>query len=138
MKNTFDDNYKTEHPEFFLSSEVPDELKEIFYSHGEILDFETYLKYYKYLKNKYLGNFSIKEDDNIKIRLLHIFGINNVKIIITSLCEMNMPINYVLEIINKMSDNEIKYYFSSSCDDMTKNNEEFLNDFIEKLRKVNR
>ena len=64
--------------------------------------------------------------------------INNVKIIITSLCEMNMPINYVLEIINKMSDNEIKYYFSSSCDDMTKNNEEFLNDFIEKLRKVNR
>ncbi len=136
-ENTFDDNYKTEHPEFFLSSEAPDELKEIYYRHGE-LDFETYLKYYKYLKNKYLGNFSIKEDDNIKIRLLHIFGINNVKIIITSLCEMNMPINYVLEIINKMSDNEIKYYFSSSCDDMTKNNEEFLNDFIEKLRKVNR
>lgn len=90
-ENTFDENYKMEHPEFFLDSDAPEKLKDKFYKpaikiakipqHSEVfeyqdslclyrqtLTFDEYQRYYEFLKGKYIERFNISADDYVKIR----------------------------------------------------------------------
>ncbi len=146
-EDTFDEIYKREHPEFFLSSDAPDELKKIYYIYNYRynienrikLDFETYLKYYNYLKGKSLVYVHLDEKDSFKIRLINIFGLEESLNIIKNLCDINLPIEYLLVSLSKMNNDEILYYFSNSFDGRLEKNDIFLNEYKEKiLKKLNK
>ena len=88
-EDTFDDTYRETHPEYFLDSNAPSELKEKYYQplvkkevvptlvhpDGEMLaltyrqplTFEEYQVYYDFLKDKYIDRFVISEEDYHKM-----------------------------------------------------------------------
>lgn len=96
-EETFDDNYKLKYPQFFISKDAPLDLREKYYNPKECileiehrkynafvrqtLTFDEYLKYYKYLKGKYLGNFSISKHDLKQIKIIEKYGLEKGKVI---------------------------------------------------------
>lgn len=102
-EETFDYKYKSEHPQFFISKDAPEELREKYYNpriiYKEVVDpiavinnleeetkkieslvrhtltLDEYLKYYKFLKGKYLGNFSISKEDLLQIEIIEKYGL---------------------------------------------------------------
>ena len=96
-EETFDDNYKLKYPQFFISKDAPLDLREKYYNPKncileidhrkynafvrQTLTFDEYLKYYKYLKGKYLGNFSISKQDLKQIKIIEKYGLKRGKVI---------------------------------------------------------
>lgn len=102
-EETFDEKYKLQYPQFFLSKEAPEELREKYYNpriavekvcdivavindledkyierkilKRHTLTLDDYLKYYKFLKGKYLGNFSITDEDLMVIEIIEKYGL---------------------------------------------------------------
>lgn len=120
-ENTFDEIYKEKYPRFFLPKNAPSELKEKYYnpkikdfviqkkSTGEIvkkgiaytrqiLTFEEYLKYYEFLKGKYLGNFKINEKDYIMISFIEHYGLEKTEKILQQIANLSLPLNLTLSI----------------------------------------
>lgn len=95
-EETFDDNYKLKYPQFFISKDAPLDLREKYYNPKncileidhrkynafvrQTLTFDEYLKYYNYLKGKYLGNFSIGEQDLKQIKIIEKYGLKEGKV----------------------------------------------------------
>ncbi len=130
-EDTFDEKYKEIYPEYFLDSNAPQQLKDLYYNPEEIqtscgkvwykkrkLDFETYLKYYQYLHFKSLKNFDISKKDNAKIRLLKLFGLETTKEILQNLSNTIIPLDTLLEIIDSFSNQEIIHFLSSPKQDI--------------------
>lgn len=146
-EDTFDEKYKKEHPEFFLSNDAPDELKEMYYNPKEIeingktylirkeLTLENFIKYYKYLKDKSLENFNIKEETKAIIRLIKLFGLDYTVNIIKSLASFKLPISKVIPILNDMTDVELEYYFLNLDDETLIENDKFCEKIISKIKK---
>ncbi len=146
-EDTFDEKYKKEHPEFFLSSDAPDELKEMYYNPKEIeingnpylirkeLTLENFLKYYKYLKDKSLENFKIKEETKVIIKLIKLFGLDYTVNIIKRLASFKLPISKVIPILNDMTDVELEYYFLNLDDETLIENDKFCEKIISKIKK---
>lgn len=102
-EETFDEKYKSQYPQFFLSEDAPKELREKYYNpridvekvwdivavinnleekyverkilKRHTLTLDEYLKYYKFLKGKYLGNFSITNEDLMVIEIIEKYGL---------------------------------------------------------------
>lgn len=126
-EETFDDNYKSQYPQFFISKDAPEELREKYYNpkivYKEVgaavdvihdteeknkkiqsllrqtLTFDEYLKYYKFLKGKYLGNFSISKLDLLQIEIIEKYGLEQRDAILAH-------INSILKNINQTADCE--------------------------------
>lgn len=148
-EDTFDEKYKKEHPEFFLSSDAPSELKEIYYCPYTVsekeneekikertLTFLDYIKYYEYLKGKSLINFVISKDDQIKIRLLNLFGLNETMLILNDLSKSFLPIKRTLVILNELSDSKLKLEFSTINEDVYKENSEYIENLNKNVYKL--
>ncbi len=97
-EDTFDEEYKKEYPDYFLDPNAPEDVKILYYNIRYIalidekdqkylyyckkyLDYENYLKYYEFLRGKYLGNFNIQPSDLLKIQLTEKFGIEGARYI---------------------------------------------------------
>lgn len=102
-EETFDEKYKSQYPQFFLSEDAPKKLREKYYNpriyvekvcdivavinnleekyverkilKRHILTLDDYLKYYKFLKGKYLGNFLITDEDLMVIKIIEKYGL---------------------------------------------------------------
>jgi len=119
-EETFDDKYKAQYPHFFISKDAEEELREKYYnpaiteieainSEGkpekkeiivrQNLTLEEYLKYYKFLKGKYLGNFSISKEDLLQIEIIEKYGLEQRE-------EILKQISNVLKNINQTADCE--------------------------------
>lgn len=133
---TFDDKYKSTYPEFFLSNEAPQELRDKYYNpqiiYQEVYDplkpceegeyptkeiksyvrhkltLEDYLKYYEYLKGKYLGNFDISREDLIQIELIEKYGLE----------ARNKILNHINSLIERLNENALcEEYTINQVDD---------------------
>ena len=148
-EDTFDDNYKKVHPEFFLSSDAPDELKEIYYNPQKIekdgktylrrreFSFSLYLKYFKYLNKKSLDNFIFKEEDLIKIRLVELFGLNMFFEILNEIALTTLPLNELLKFLNRKTDSELILLFTYYTNNNTlENNKNIVEDIRKLIKKV--
>lgn len=126
-EETFDDKYKAQYPQFFISKDAPEELREKYYNpriiYKETVDpvavlhdleyknkqikslvrpsltLDEYLKYYKFLKGKYLGNFLISKQDLIQIEIIEKYGLKEREAILEH-------INTMMNNINKSADCE--------------------------------
>lgn len=115
-EETFDDNYKSQYPQFFLSSDAPNNLKDKYYNpqiltemvldpiaamrdaeekykpstifRRQNLTFEEYIEYHEFLKGKYLGNFKIKKLDMQKINLIEKYGLEKAKSLFNNIDKM--------------------------------------------------
>lgn len=90
-EETFDDKYKESYPQFFISKEAPEELREKYYNPKIIykddskskikeivrqnLTLSEYIKYYDFLKGKYLNNFYISKEDLVHIDIIEKRGL---------------------------------------------------------------
>lgn len=127
-EETFDDNYKLQYPQFFLSKDAPEELREKYYNpkiiYEEVVDpvaiindledknkkvkslvrqtltLDEYLKYYKFLKGKYLGNFSISKQDLLQIEIIEKYGIEQRDAILEHINNMMSNINQTVDCEN--------------------------------------
>lgn len=127
-EETFDDNYKSQYPQFFLSKDAPEELREKYYNpkiiYEEVVDpvavihdleeknkkvkslvrqtltLDEYLKYYKFLKGKYLGNFSISKQDLLQIEIIEKYGIEQRDAILEHINNMMNNINQTADCEN--------------------------------------
>ena len=127
-EETFDDKYKSQYPQFFISKDAPEELREKYYNpriiyettneqDGIILDLkeknedtkilvrqtltlDEYLKYYKFLKGKYLGNFSISPQDLLQIETIEKYGLEQRDEIIKDITNMMNNINQTTDYEN--------------------------------------
>ena len=127
-EETFDDKYKSQYPQFFISKDAPEELREKYYNpriiyettneqDGIILDLkeknedtkilvrqtltlDEYLKYYKFLKGKYLGNFSISPQDLLQIETIEKYGLEQRDEIIKDITNMMNNINQTTDCEN--------------------------------------
>ena len=116
-EDTFDKTFKQEHPEYFLSKKAPHNLKRDYYEahyytlikeNGDYfcfferstLDFAKYLKYYEFLKGKYLGNFKMDPKELLKIQFVETYGIEEAKKVLENLA--NSPLSFYAEIRGKM------------------------------------
>ena len=91
------------------------------------------------MKGKSLVYVHLDEKDSFKIRLINIFGLEESLNIIKNLCDINLPIEYLLVSLSKMNNDEILYYFSNSFDGRLEKNDIFLNEYKEKiLKKLNK
>ena len=138
-EETFDNKYKSQYPQFFLSSDAPVKLKEKYYnpqiltdkvvdSAAVIHDLEDkyreiqilkrqkltlveYIKYYEFLKGKYLGNFEIKKLDKQKINLIEKYGLEKAKILLKNIDKIIEDIskfdNFESYIIKEIDENGI-------------------------------
>ena len=100
-EDTFDEAYKANYPEYFLDENAPQELKEKYYNpkiiniidldsedekeiaeflERQTLTFKEYIKYYEFLKGKYLGNFKITKKERAEIAFIDYFGIEKAKL----------------------------------------------------------
>jgi len=112
-EETFDNKYKTQYPQFFLSKDAPTELREKYYNpqiltekvidpaavfhdlenkYKEItilkrqeLSLDEYIKYYEFLNGKYLGNFKINKFDMQKINIIENYGLDRAQIIFNNI-----------------------------------------------------
>lgn len=82
-EDTFDDSYKSKYNKFFLNENAPYSLKDKYYNPKmklvisnkkqyivfikNTLTFDEYMDNYDFLKGKYLGNFSISDEEKKKI-----------------------------------------------------------------------
>ena len=126
-EETFDDKYKSQYPQFFISKEAPEELREKYYNPRIIyettnnqvrtmpnlkekqkeikslarqtLTFDEYLKNYKFLKGKYLGNFSISQEDLLQIEIIEKYGLLKRDALLKD-------INNIMENVNQTTDCE--------------------------------
>ncbi len=115
-EKTFDDEYKNQYPQFFLSKDAPKELKEKYYNpqilidkvadpaavihdlenkyreieilKRQVLSLDEYIKYYEFLKGKYLGNFYINKFDLQKINLIEKYGLSKAKVLFNNIDEI--------------------------------------------------
>lgn len=127
-EETFDDKYKSQYPQFFISKDAPEELREKYYNpriiyettneqDGIILNLkeknedtkilvrqtltlDEYLKYYKFLKGKYLGNFSISPQDLLQIETIEKYGLEQRDEIIKDITNMMNNINQTTDYEN--------------------------------------
>ena len=127
-EETFDDNYKSQYPQFFISKDAPEELREKYYNpkiiyettneqDGIIIDLkeknedtkilvrqtltlDEYLKYYKFLKGKYLGNFFISPQDLLQIETIEKYGLEQRDEIIKDITNMMNNINQTTDCEN--------------------------------------
>ena len=127
-EETFDDNYKSQYPQFFLSKDAPEELREKYYNpkiiYEEVVDpvavihdleeknkkvkslvrqtltLDEYLKYYKFLKGKYLGNFSISKQDLLQIEVIEKYGLEQREAILEHINNMMTNINQTADCEN--------------------------------------
>lgn len=127
-EETFDDKYKSQYPQFFISKDAPEELREKYYNpriiyettneqDGIIIDLkeknedtkilvrqtltlDEYLKYYKFLKGKYLGNFSISHQDLLQIETIEKYGLHQRDEIIKDITNMINNINQTTDYEN--------------------------------------
>lgn len=127
-EETFDEKYKSQYPQFFISKDAPEELREKYYNpkviykevvdpiaviydleekHKEIqsfvrqtLTFDEYLKYYKFLKGKYLGNFSISKQDLLQIEIIEKYGLEHREEILKHINNMMGSINQTADCVN--------------------------------------
>lgn len=127
-EETFDDKYKSQYPQFFISKDAPEELREKYYNpriiyettneqDGIILNLkeknedtkilvrqtltlDEYLKYYKFLKGKYLGNFSINPQDLLQIETIEKYGLEQRDEIIKDITNMMNNINQTTDCEN--------------------------------------
>lgn len=125
-EETFDEEYKAQYSQFFISKDAPKELREKYYNprivYKEVVDpfavihdseekpkekcyvrqtltLDEYLKYYKFLKGKYLGNFSISKQDLLQIQIIEKYGLEQREAILEH-------INNMMENINQTADCE--------------------------------
>lgn len=120
-ENTFDAQYKEEYPEYFLDDKAPQELKDKFYNpkikevykgklkeekkeedfalERQTLTLKEYIKYYPFLRGKYLGNFKIEKTERAKIAFIDYFGLKNAKEKLEKLSKINLSLNEILEIL---------------------------------------
>lgn len=115
-EETFDDKYKSQYPQFFLSKDAPKELREKYYNpqilidkvvdpaavihdlenkyreieilKRQVLSLDEYIKYYEFLKGKYLGNFNINKFDLQKINLIEKYGLSKAKVLFKNIDEI--------------------------------------------------
>lgn len=120
-EETFDYKYKSQYPQFFISKNAPEELREKYYNPiiiyeenneqiktisnleenlkeiktliRQTLTFDEYLKYYKFLKGKYLGNFSISEKDLLQIKIIEKYGLEQRDATLEDIIRMIANIN---------------------------------------------
>lgn len=127
-EETFDDNYKSRYPQFFISKEAPKELREKYYNpefyyidikelfptfylvkhldkpvlienfDRQTLTLNEYLKYYKFLKGKYLGNFKISKQDLLQIEIIEKYGLEPSETI------LDQTVDYKNNTINNAND----------------------------------
>lgn len=139
-EETFDDEYKSKYPQFFLSKDAPEELRQKYYNpimvSREIIDLshitadseenkyikiqvpvrqtltiDEYLKYYEFLKGKYLGNFYINEQDLLQIDIIERYGLERREEILSHIKSRINIINQIAECenynINEISDKDV-------------------------------
>lgn len=127
-EETFDDKYKLQYPQFFISKDAPEELREKYYNpkiiYEEVTDptsvihdseeknkkvkslvrqkltLDEYLKYYKFLKGKYLGNFSISKQDLLQIEIIEKYGLEQREAILEHINNMMTNINQTADCEN--------------------------------------
>ena len=120
-EETFDDKYKANYPQFFISSDAPKELREKYYNPKIIykdasvrsnldnevqsvirqtLTLDEYIQNYQFLKGKYLGNFSISKQDLIQIELIEKYGLEKREIILEYIKNMMEDISKTAECEN--------------------------------------
>ena len=127
-EETFDDNYKSQYPQFFISKDAPEELREKYYNPRIIykeevdpalvvnnleekqreikcfvrqnLTLDEYLKYYKFLKGKYLGNFSISKQDLLQIEIIEKYGLEQREAILEHINNMMTNVNQTADCEN--------------------------------------
>lgn len=139
-EETFDDEYKLKYPQFFLSKDAPEELRQKYYNpimvSKEIIDLshitadseenryikiqvpvrqtltiDEYLKYYEFLKGKYLGNFYINEQDLLQIDIIERYGLERREEILSHIKSTINSINQIADCenynINEVSDKAV-------------------------------
>ena len=139
-EETFDDEYKSKYPQFFLSKDAPEELRQKYYNpimvSREIIDLshitadseenryikiqvpvrqtltiDEYLKYYEFLKGKYLGNFYINEQDLLQIDIIERYGLERREEILSHIKSRINIINQIADCenynINEISDKDV-------------------------------
>ncbi len=138
-EDTFDKAYKEKYPFYFLDANAPQELKEIYYNptlvkekiptihniDGEevtylkrqTLSFQEYMKYYQFLRGKYLGNFNINGQELFKINIVERYGLEQAKEILINLSYYPLPLNQLFDLLSKMNDSELNNALLSYKDD---------------------
>lgn len=118
-EDTFDETYKRKYPDYFLSENAPQELKEKYYNpqiiEKEVYDcgdkkpvkyviqqtltFNEFIEYYEFLHGKYLGNFAIDKIEKYKINIVEIYGLEKAKEILIYLALIPMPLEKCFEML---------------------------------------
>ncbi len=120
-EETFDKEYKENNPEYFLDEGAPPELKDKFYNpkiqlplenkltetekekdvflERQTLTFKEYIKYYKFLRGKYLGNFKITKKERVEIAFVDYFGIERARKIAEKFSVIDLPLDAVLDLL---------------------------------------
>lgn len=157
-EDTFDENYKNTYPEFFLETDAPLELKELFYKGyrnvetsfiGEyaseiisfpnykrsILTYETYIKYFYYLHGKYLDRFESSSLDLGKIKLVEALGPICASRIIEEIHLKGIAANLFLKSIASLTIEEIRglLIYEDTKEDVIA-----TQTFIDSLKKLNK
>ena len=132
--DTFDEEYKKVHPQYFLDDNAPSELREKYYNplvrkehiptlldidnkeekivhYRQHLTFEEFLQYYQFLHGKYIERFRINKLDYNKIKLVEALGLEQAKQIIENLKILNINPNLFTDSISDMSLEEIQTCF---------------------------
>lgn len=132
-EETFDDKYKNQYPQFFLSKDAPKELREKYYNPQILIDkvvspaavihdvkdkyreieilkrqtltLDEYIKYYEFLKGKYLGNFCINKFDLQKINLIEKYGLEKAQLLFKKINNMVESVNNLDNVVSYKIDN---------------------------------
>lgn len=123
-EDTFDDNFKQNHPKFFLDDKAPKAIKEKYYGTRycslitaenkcylyftrNCLNFEEYLKYYSFLHGKYLGNFRIESKEYVKIQLVEKLGLEETEKILKKI--LHSPYSIYAFLYGILTNNNFPY-----------------------------
>lgn len=120
-EDTFDDKYKSEHPEYFLDINAPLELKNKYYNplviyeyknsrvyHRQSLTYYEFLKYYDFLKDKYIEKFNMSKVDCGRIKLVLALGFETIDLLLHKINVSNINLELFYIRIGNMSLEEIR------------------------------
>lgn len=127
-ENTFDEEYKKQHPTFFLDDKAPEKLKSKYYGIRYVfeiscidgilkkseyhcrntLSLQEYLEYYQFLKGKNLSNFRLEPKEYLIMQIIEKYGLVETKKRLKEL--INSPFSFYGILFNLLSEKKTTNY----------------------------